>query len=225
MSDVLLEVRGVHRRFDDGRVQALRGIDLTVRTGEFVAIAGPSGCGKSTLLQLLGALDNPDEGEVLFRSRALSKLPDPGRFRATTVGFVFQAFHLIPTLTALENVQMPMFEMPWRGAERRSRAGQLLETVGLGQRLGHLPQKLSGGERQRVAIARSLANEPELLLADEPTGNLDSESAGRVMELLVDLHRSRGMTLVIVTHDPVVARCAGRIVRMLDGHITSDGPV
>ncbi len=224
MSDCLIEVRKAYRRFDGGAVEALRGVDLAIRSGEFVAIVGPSGCGKSSLLQLLGALDDPDEGEVLFRGESLRTLPDPSRFRARNIGFVFQSFHLLPTLTALENVQMPMFEMPWPAAERRKRAEDLLRSVGLEQRLHHLPRKLSGGERQRVAVARSLANEPQLLLADEPTGNLDSASAARTLELLEDIHRRRGMTLVVVTHDPHVARCAGRIVRMLDGRVVADNP-
>ena len=218
----LLEVRGLRREFDGGRVQALRGADFSVREGEFVAIVGPSGCGKSTLLQLLGALDGPTEGEVLFHGRSLGTIRDLSAFRARTIGFVFQSFHLLPTLTAVENVQVPMFEMPWRAGERRRRAEDLLRAVGLEDRMDHLPAKLSGGERQRVAIARSLANEPELLLADEPTGNLDSESAGLVLNLLRQIHAQRGMTVVVVTHDPGVAGVAQRTLRMLDGRIIAD---
>lgn len=221
-SGVLVAARALRRTFDEGRVQALRGADFSVREGEFVAIVGPSGCGKSTLLQLLGALDRPTEGEILFRDRPLQELGNPAAFRAKTLGFIFQSFHLLPTLTAVENVQVPMFEMPWSGAERRRRAAELLSGVGLGDRLDHLPMKLSGGERQRVAIARSLANEPQLLLADEPTGNLDSENAVRILDLLEELHGRRGMTLVVVTHDPEVARRAERTLRMLDGRIVSD---
>ena len=222
MSEFLIDVRGAHRRYDGGSVKALRGVDLSVRSGEFIAIVGPSGCGKSSLLQLLGALDDPDEGEVLFRSESLRTLADPSAFRAKNIGFVFQSFHLLPTLSAVENVQMPMFEMPWSAAERRKRAEALLHSVGLDHRLHHLPQKLSGGERQRVAVARSLANEPQVLLADEPTGNLDSESAAQILELLDEIHRRRGMTLIVVTHDTSVANCAGRIVRMKDGRIIAD---
>lgn len=225
MSENLIEVRGVHRRFDAGKVQALRGVDLGIREGEFIAIAGPSGSGKSSLLHILGALDEPDEGEVLFRAQSLRNVRNRGRFRAMNVGFVFQSFHLLPTLTAVENVQMPMFEMPWFGAERRHRAEELLGLVGLESRMHHLPQKLSGGERQRVAVARSLANEPPLLLADEPTGNLDTESARRIMELFENIHQRRGLTLVVVTHDPNVAACTRRVVHMRDGRITSDTPV
>ena len=222
MSDTLIEVRGARRVYDGGKVQALRGVDLAIQDGEFVAIIGPSGSGKSSLLQLLGALDHPDEGEVLFRGTPVTPQGDLSRLRARNIGFVFQSFHLLPTMTAEENVQMPMFEMPWPPAERRRRAGVLLEAVGLGDRVDHLPQKLSGGERQRVAVARSLANDPALLLADEPTGNLDSDNAHLIMELLRDLHRKRGMTLVVVTHDPEVASFADRVVKMRDGRIVSN---
>ena len=219
---VLIEARNLKREFDDGRVKALRGADFTIREGEFVAIVGPSGSGKSTLLQLLGALDRPSEGEVLFRGQSLNSLGDPSGFRARSLGFVFQSFHLLPTLTAVENVQVPMFEMPMSSGERRRRAVELLEAFGLGDRMGHLPVKLSGGERQRVAIARSLANGPELLLADEPTGNLDSENSARVLELLQHIHAERHMTLIVVTHDPDVAGQAYRTLRMRDGRIVAD---
>jgi len=219
---VLLEARNLKREFDDGRVKALRGADFTIREGEFVAIMGPSGSGKSTLLQLLGALDLPTEGDVLFRGRSLSSLRDPSGFRARSLGFVFQSFHLLPTLTAVENVQVPMFEIPMSSRERRRRAEELLEAFGLGDRMEHLPAKLSGGERQRVAIARSLANGPELLLADEPTGNLDSENSVRVLDLLQHIHAERRATLIVVTHDLRVAGRAHRVLEMLDGHILSD---
>jgi len=200
----------------------LRGADFRLREGEFVAVVGPSGSGKSTLLQLLGALDRPTSGEVLFGGRSLGTVRDLAGFRARTLGFVFQSFHLLPTLTAVENVQIPMFEMPWAPAERVRRAADLLAAVGLADRRDHLPRKLSGGERQRVAIARSLANEPRLLLADEPTGNLDSDSAARILDLLEQIHAEREMTLVVVTHDPQVAARAHRTLRMLDGRIVSD---
>jgi ABC-type lipoprotein export system ATPase subunit len=220
--EVLIEARGLKREFDEGRIQALRGADFSIRQGEFVAIVGPSGSGKSTLLQLLGALDRPSEGEVLFRGKSLNSLPDPSGFRARSLGFVFQSFHLLPTLTAVENVQVPMFEIPMSSRERRRRAVELLEAFGLGDRVGHLPVKLSGGERQRVAIARSLANGPELLLADEPTGNLDSENSARVLDLLKHIHAERRMTLIVVTHDPDVAGEAHRTLRMRDGRIVAD---
>ncbi len=224
MNDPLIEVRGAARRFDGGKVEALRGVDLVIPEGEFLAICGPSGSGKSTLLQLLGALDTPDDGDILFRSQSLRSLRDPGAFRSRNIGFVFQSFHLMHTLTALENVQMPMFEMPWSARDRRQRAETLLGLVGLDHRLHHLPSKLSGGERQRVAIARSLANEPRLLLADEPTGNLDTASSSRIMQLFAQIHHERGMTIILVTHDAGVAACARRVIRMLDGRIASDTP-
>ena len=222
MSEPLLEIRDVRRSYDGGQVEALRGVSFSVNAGEFISIAGPSGCGKSTLLQLLGALDHPDSGDIRFRAESLRTLRDPGAFRARNIGFIFQSFHLLPTLTALENVQMPMFEMPYSAAERRRRASALLQAVGMEHRLHHLPQKLSGGERQRTAVARSMANEPSILLADEPTGNLDSVNSKRIMELLTGLHQERGTTLIVVTHDPEIAACARRQIRMRDGLIASD---
>jgi ABC-type lipoprotein export system ATPase subunit len=220
----LLEIDAVGRQFDDGHVLALRGVSLTVNEGEFVAIMGASGSGKSTLLSLLGALDRPDSGEIRHRGRPLSRHPDLNSFRARNLGFVFQSFLLLPTLTALENVQVPMFEMPWSRAERQRRARELLEAVGMSHRLDHMPEKLSGGERQRVAIARSLANEPDILLADEPTGNLDTRNASQIMDLLRKVHRERRNTIILVTHDPAVAETADRIVTMRDGKIISDKP-
>jgi predicted ABC-type transport system involved in lysophospholipase L1 biosynthesis ATPase subunit len=222
LPDVLIEARDLRRSFDGGRVQALRGINLAIHEGESIAIAGPSGCGKSTLLQMLGALDEPTEGDVLFHGQSLREIGDPSRFRARTLGFVFQSFHLLPTLSALENVQMPMVEMPWSPRKRRTRAIELLRAVGLGERLSHLPRKLSGGERQRVAIARSLANEPKLLLADEPTGNLDSTNAAQIIDLLLQIHREQQMTLVIVTHDLAIAARTQRLIRILDGQVVVD---
>jgi ABC-type lipoprotein export system ATPase subunit len=218
----LLEAKALTRDFDEGQVKALRGVDFSIAEGEFVAITGPSGCGKSTLLQLLGALDRPTSGTLLYRGRSLPDDPNPAAYRAREVGFIFQAFHLLPTFTAAENVQIPMFEIDRSVSERRERAIELLKLVDLGNRLDHFPSKLSGGERQRVAIARSLANDPSLLLADEPTGNLDSENAHVVLELLIRLQREHGRTMVLVTHDPTIAGRAGRILRMKDGRIVSD---
>ena len=218
----LLEAKALTRDFDEGQVKALRGVDFSIEEGEFVAITGPSGCGKSTLLQLLGALDRPTAGTLLYRGESLPDDPNPARYRAREVGFIFQAFCLLPTFTAAENVQMPMFETDRSVSERRARAVELLKLVGLEHRLEHFPSKLSGGERQRVAIARSLANEPSLLLADEPTGNLDSENAHSVLELLVRLQQERGRTMVLVTHDATIAQRAKRVLRMLDGRIVSD---
>jgi ABC-type lipoprotein export system ATPase subunit len=218
----LLEAKNLTREFDEGQVKALRGVDFSIKEGEFVAITGPSGCGKSTLLQLVGALDRPTSGTLFYRGISLPDHPNPAAYRAREVGFIFQAFHLLPTFTAAENVQIPMFEIDRSASERRARAFELLKLVGLENRLDHFPSKLSGGERQRVAIARSLANGPSLLLADEPTGNLDSENAHSVFDLIIGLQQEQGRTMVLVTHDPTIAGRAGRILRMIDGRIVSD---
>jgi ABC-type lipoprotein export system ATPase subunit len=218
----IFEATGLVKTFDDGQVQALRGVDFRVAQGEFIAITGPSGCGKTTLLQMLGALDRPCQGTLLYRGNSIPDLPDPSRYRALEIGFIFQAFHLLPTFTALENVQIPMFEDGQPSSGRKDRAIALLKSVGLGHRLSHFPSKLSGGERQRVAIARSWANSPSVLLADEPTGNLDSENARLVLDLIIRLHREKKMTLVLVTHDMTIARRAGRTIQMMDGRIMSD---
>ena len=218
----IFEGLGVKMEYDEGRVQALRGADFRISEGEFVAIVGPSGCGKSTLLQMLGALDRPSAGTLRYRGASLPDLPDLAAYRAREIGFIFQAFHLLPTFTALENVQIPMFETELSIAERKDRAVELLKAVGLEQRLHHFPAKLSGGERQRVAIARALANGSSVLLADEPTGNLDSENARLVMELIIRLRAERSITLVLVTHDLGIARQATRVIAMMDGRIVSD---
>ena len=218
----LLEIDDVRREFDDGQVLALRGVNLTIHEGEYVAIMGSSGSGKSTLLSLLGALDTPNSGEIRYRGQSLSSYPDLGQFRAKHLGFIFQSFLLLPTLTALENVLVPMFEMPWPRPERQRRAAELLEAVGMGHRLNHMPEKLSGGERQRVAIARSLANEPSILLADEPTGNLDTQNAAQIMDLLRSVHHQRKNTMILVTHDPAIAKTADRIITMRDGQVVED---
>jgi ABC-type lipoprotein export system ATPase subunit len=218
----LLEAKALTREFDEGHVKALRGVDFSIKEGEFVAITGPSGCGKSTLLQLLGALDRPTSGTLFYRGTSLPDHPNPAAYRAREVGFIFQAFHLLPTFTAAENVQIPMFETDRSASERRERSFELLRLVGLEHRLDHFPSKLSGGERQRVAIARSLANGPSLLLADEPTGNLDSENAHSVLDLIIGLQQEQSRTMVLVTHDLTIAGRAGRILRMIDGRIVSD---
>ncbi len=210
---------GLTKEYDDGRVQALRGVDFRISPGEFVAIIGPSGCGKTTLLQMLGALDRPSGGTLRYRDSSLPDMPDPSVYRAREIGFIFQSFHLLPTFTAIENVQMPMFEADIPVAQRRDRAASLLKSVGLEHRLDHFPSKMSGGERQRVAIARSLANSPAVLLADEPTGNLDSENTAHILELIIRVHQEQKMTLVLVTHDPSIARRATRTIQMKDGHI------
>ena len=218
----LAEALAVSRSYENGRVKALRGVDLRIEAGDFVAITGSSGSGKTTLLQMLGGLDTPDSGEIRFRGQSLSKMGDLSSFRAQRVGFVFQSFHLLATLSACENVQVPMVESPLPGKDREQKAIQLLEQVGLAERIQHRPSELSGGERQRVAIARSLANDPDLLLADEPTGNLDRESTSMVMELLSRIHRDNGTTLVVVTHDPSTADYARRRIMMSDGMVESD---
>jgi putative ABC transport system ATP-binding protein len=222
MDSPLIEARDLQRSYDRGAVQALRGVSFTIAQGEFVSIMGPSGSGKSTLLHILGALDNGFGGSITIDGTDLRKLDEPEQFRARVIGFVFQSFHLLPTLTAVENVQVPMFEMPWSASERRKRAESLLASLGLGDRIHHLPSKLSGGERQRVAIARSLANNPRLLLADEPTGNLDSSSAAKILELLHTIHVRDKVTVITVTHDPIVASHARRTLHMLDGRIVSE---
>jgi putative ABC transport system ATP-binding protein len=171
---------------------------------------------------MLGALDRPSKGTLLYRGTSIPDLEDPSSYRALEIGFIFQAFHLLPTFTALENVQIPMFEDQLPASGRKDRATRLLESVDLGHRLNHFPSKLSGGERQRVAIARSLANNPSVLLADEPTGNLDSENAQLILELIIRLHREQNMTLVLVTHDPDIAQRASRTIEMKDGRIIAD---
>jgi putative ABC transport system ATP-binding protein len=214
----LLEAVGLERVYPDGAVHALRGVSLKIERGESVAITGPSGCGKSTLLHLLGGLDQPTAGVVRYEGTPLSDL-NLDNYRARKVGFVFQSFYLLPTLTAIENVQVPMFEAELPRSERVARAGRLLDEVGLAHRRDQLPSHLSGGERQRVAIARALANEPTALLADEPTGNLDSASQDEVLKLLQKLRQERAITLVIVTHSAEVAAATDRNIRLRDGMV------
>jgi ABC-type lipoprotein export system ATPase subunit len=222
-SPAVFEAVGLIKEFDEGKVRALRGVDFKISDGEFVAIVGPSGSGKTTLLQLLGALDRPDSGTLSYRGKSLVDLKDDAAYRAHEIGFIFQSFHLLSTFTAIENVEIPMFEDHQSRSGRSARARELLKLVGLEERLDHFPAKLSGGERQRVAIARSLANSPSVLLADEPTGNLDSKNAVLILDLLSDLHRQRQMTLILITHDMSVARRASRAIQMKDGRIVFDG--
>lgn len=215
----MLETRNLWKSYPDGHVDALRGVDLVIQQREYVAIMGPSGSGKSTLLNMLGALDVPSQGELTFNGKPYAQGKGVDDFRARHLGFVFQSFCLIPTLTALENVQVPMLGIVPGRRQRVAKAKELLEAVGLSHRLKHLPTKLSVGERQRVAIARSLANDPELLLADEPTGNLDSQRAGEILDLFDQLREDRQVTLVVVTHSADVAARADRTLYFNDGQI------
>ena len=216
----LLKCKDLVRIYLDGDVHALRGVSLEVFEGESIAITGPSGCGKTTLLHLLGGLDHPTSGTVAYRSKDMRRW-NLDAYRAREIGFVFQSFHLLPTLSALENVQIPMFEADWPRRERRQRAERLLRDVGMSHRAHQSPTRLSVGERQRVAIARALANEPSTLLADEPTGNLDSVNQAEILALLERLRRERGLTLVMVTHSDDVASACDRVVKMRDGQIVA----
>jgi len=219
MTEPILQARELRKSYDEGRIEALRGVDLAIETGEFLAISGPSGSGKSTLLQLLGGLDTPTSGEVRFRNSQLGAANGLDAYRAKKVGFIFQSFHLMPTLRVLDNVQVPMLALSPYPPKRAERALKLLHEMGLEHRLRQYPNELSSGERQRVAIARALANEPEILLADEPTGNLDSENSARIMEILTGIQKQRGMTLIVVTHENEIAHAAARQIRLRDGRI------
>jgi putative ABC transport system ATP-binding protein len=215
----VLQTESLNKSF--GSVKAVQDVSLGIAPGEFVAIMGRSGSGKTTLLQLLAGLESPTSGRILFQGRDISQLDEDGLalWRREHVGLVFQAFHLIPTLSAVENVAFPLYPTAVQPEERRQRALARLEQVGLAQRAGHRPGQLSGGEQQRVAIARALINRPSLILADEPTGNLDSQSNAEVMELFRKLNREEGVAVVVVTHDPDVAAVTDRLVEMKDGSI------
>ncbi len=218
----VVETRELTRIYGDGEeIRALDGVNLTVAPGEFVSVMGPSGSGKSTLLNMIGALDMPTSGSVLINGQDLAQVRNKDEFREKTVGFVFQLHNLIPTLTSRENVEVPMVGNRSARA-KHERALELLELVGLGQRVDHLPNQMSGGERQRVAIARALANSPSLILADEPTGNLDSAAGRQLMKLMRELNTSQGTTFLVVTHDPAVARQTNRVVVMGDGKIVRE---
>ncbi len=222
VAEPMLAVRDVARHFEGGRIKALDGVSFDIPAGQFVAIVGPSGSGKSTLLNILGALDRADRGHVRIDGVDLATHGDLAGFRRHTVGFVFQLHNLIPTLTAWENVQIPLMETRLPPRRRRERAQELLSLVGLDHRADNLPTQLSGGERQRVAIARALANEPRILIADEPTGAVDSKNAQAIMALLQRICRERGTTLVVVTHDPTVAALADRTIRFRDGQLVDE---
>lgn len=217
----LLRLAGVNRVFEDGRITALKDINLMIGAGECAAVLGKSGSGKSTLIHVMGGCDTITSGEIYWRGEPVRDQRGWRGLRATQIGIIFQEFLLLPALTALENVEMALLANGIPGAEQRRRAAELLEQVGLSDRMEHLPGALSGGERQRVAIARSIANDPVLLLADEPTGALDTEMTSQIMDLFCELHRS-GMTVVLVTHEPDVAGYAQRVVRFRDGRIVAD---
>ncbi len=223
----MIELAGVSRTWEVGGrpVHALRGVTLSIAAGEYLAVMGPSGSGKSTLLSLLGGLDRPTAGSYRFEGREVAALSDDelSRLRRDRIGFVFQSFHLVPRLTALENVALPLVLARVAPAERLARAAEALESVGLSARSDHRPDQLSGGEKQRVCLARAVVTRPGLVLADEPTGNLDSASGAEIVALLERLH-SAGRTLLVVTHDPGIGARAPRNVRLADGRVTSDGP-
>ena len=224
MSGAAVVVEHVRKGFEGGRIHALEDVSLALEPGELVALTGPSGCGKSTLLNLIGALDRPDAGEIHVDGKDVGRLEDPSEYRAETVGFVFQFHNLMTTLTALENVQVPMRGRRSRGA-REARARELLAEVGLAERMESYPPTLSGGERQRVAIARALANEPRLLLADEPTGALDSDTGTQILDLIRRVREEHGMTILLVTNDDGVAAQADRILRIRDGVLAAQPAV
>jgi ABC-type lipoprotein export system ATPase subunit len=223
MENILLSARGLKKTYVMGKrsLEVLRGVDVEIARGDFVALRGASGTGKSTLLHLIGGLDTPNAGEIFFAGQSLTKFSEAEltHFRNRRVGFVFQAYHLLPELTALENVCLPARVARIATGTATQRASELLARVGLKDRLDHKPSELSGGEQQRVAIARALINEPELLLADEPTGNLDSHTGGEIIELLKSLRPEKSMTLVIATHDEKVAAHAQRVIQLVDGQI------
>ena len=227
MGNTIIELKNVWKIYQMGDVEvnALKGIDLRVKKEEFVAIMGPSGSGKSTLLQMIGVLDRPTSGKIYLDGTDISKLNDSklARLRGKKIGFVFQFFNLYSTLTAQENIELPMMILERDKNERKMKATKLLKTVDLENRANHLPSQLSGGERQRVAIARALANNPDIILADEPTGNLDSKSGSEIMEFLNKLQEDEKVTIVVVTHDLNVAKHAKRLIRLKDGEIIKGG--
>lgn len=220
----IIDAVNVTRHYTDGDVTAIDDVTLGIDVGQYAAIVGPSGSGKSTLLNLIGGLDHPTSGTIHINGVKVQPGPTMDRLRARTIGYVFQSFYLLPTLSAIENIQIPMFETKASASQRRARASELLEIVGLNQRANHLPSQLSVGQRQRIAIARSLANEPKLLLADEPTGNLDSASGEEILTLFESLHRDQALTLVVITHSAEVASRAERVIEIRDGKIYADSP-
>ena len=218
-----VEIKDLYKSYENGKIRALNGINLTIAEGEFVSIIGPSGSGKSTLLNMLGALDVPDSGSINVAGEDLKSSKKLNEFRGEKIGFIFQLHNLIPNISVRENVEIPMFTQKMSSGEMKNRALKLLDDVGLKEKADILPSKLSGGERQRVAIARALANDPSIILADEPTGSLDSKTSSKILKQLIDLHKDKHVTLIIVTHDMDVAKLAGRVIEVLDGEIISAG--
>lgn len=223
MEKTIIELQNVKKvyKMDGVETHALRGVDLKIRKQEFIAIMGPSGSGKSTLLHMVGALDKPSSGKIILDGVDISGLKesDLARLRGKKIGFIFQFFNLHPNLNALENVELPMIIIEKEKQERRKKAIELLKAVGIENRADHLPSQLSGGEHQRVAIARALANDPEIILADEPTGNLDTKTEAEIMKFLIELQKERQMTVAVITHENEIARYAERIIRIVDGKI------
>jgi len=222
MNDEIIDIKNLRKEFEEGSIIALNGIDLKIQRGESVSIIGPSGSGKSTLLNMIGGLDKADEGQINVAGVNLMNKQDLSEFRSKEIGFVFQLHNLIPNLTVLENVQIPLLESDIADKEMEKRALKLLKSVNLESKVDQKPTKLSGGERQRVAIARALVNHPSIILADEPTGALDSETQEVILKLLLDIHKKENVTLIMVTHEPYVAKKADRSIYVLDGKIKAN---